>query len=194
MIGDTCGVDRVTIIEIARRSAGLSQGELARRARTTQSAVSDYERRRKSPALAVTERLLAATGSDVMVIPAVDFEQHDDPEVGEFFVANRLWPLLPPLCFDRVRLRDRGGAVAGVWDLAVRADRIRLYELVLCDGTADAILACVDGALLVDAWPDMDLPAPIRKLWQPLIDEAKGSARRRSTVRNADHAPGGEAT
>jgi transcriptional regulator with XRE-family HTH domain len=194
MIGDTCGVDRVTIIEIARRSAGLSQGELARLARTTQSAVSDYERRRKSPALAVTERLLAAAGSDVMVVPAVEFEQHDHTEVGAFLVANRLWPLLPPLCFDRVRLRDRGGAGEVVWDLAVRADRILLYELVLCDGTADAILACVDGALLVEAWPDMDLPAPIRKAWQPLIDEAKGSAHRRSTIRNADYVPGTQPT
>ena len=180
----------MTIIEIARRSAGLSQAELARLARTTQSAVSDYERRRKSPALSVTERLLTAAGSDVMVVPAVEFEQHDAPEVGEFLVANRLWPLLPPLCFDRVRLRDREGAPVGVWDLAVRADRIRLYELVLCGGTADAILACVDGALLVDAWPEMGLPAPVRKVWQPLIDEAKGSAPRRSAVRNADYVPG----
>ena len=51
-------VERPTIIELARRAAGLTQAELARRAGTTQSAVSMYERRRKVPLLDVAERLV----------------------------------------------------------------------------------------------------------------------------------------
>lgn len=30
----------------------------------------------------------------------------------------------------------------------------------------------VDGALLVDLWPELDLPDPVRSAWQPLIDAA----------------------
>jgi hypothetical protein len=41
-----------------------------------------------------------------------------------------------------------------------------LYEIVLREGTAEDILAYVDGALLVDAWPELVLPAPIRRAWE----------------------------
>jgi|BarGraNGADG00212_1021973.scaffolds.fasta_scaffold04132_1 transcriptional regulator with XRE-family HTH domain len=40
----------MTVIEVARRAAGLSQRRLAQIARTQQSSVSKYESRRKSPA------------------------------------------------------------------------------------------------------------------------------------------------
>jgi hypothetical protein len=102
--------------------------------------------------------------------------------VPAFFVPNRLWPLLPPLCFDRVRMPDlRRLSDQEVWDLADRADRVQVYEQVLCLGTADMILGCVDGALLVDAWPDLDLPAPVREAWEPLVR----GARRPAAVRDA---------
>lgn len=179
-----------TLIEMARRSAGLSQSELARLSGTAQSTISEYERRRKSPTLQVVERLLEAMDSVVMVIPTVEFDEHEDPELGTFFVADRLWALLPPLCMDRVRLHDRGGAPEGVWDLSDRADRILAYELLLCDGTADMIMSCVDGALLIDAWPEMDLPAAVREAWQPLIDKTRGTLPRRSTIRDADQPSG----
>jgi transcriptional regulator with XRE-family HTH domain len=193
MIVDTGWVERTTVIEVARRAAGLSQQELSWRSGTAQSAISDYERRRKSPTLGVVERLLAATGADVMVIPAVEFEQREAPEIGPFFVPNRLWPLLPPLCFARVRMRDPLRATTKeVWDLAVRADRIRLYELVLSHGTSIAILGSVDGALLVDAWGEIDLPGPVRAAWQPLIDRTKG--RRGSPVRDVQNIPGGSSS
>jgi hypothetical protein len=31
----------------------------------------------------------------------------------------------------------------------------------------------VDGALLVDLWPELDLPDLLKKAWQPLIDHAR---------------------
>jgi transcriptional regulator with XRE-family HTH domain len=40
----------MTVIEVTRRAAGLSQRRLAQIARTQQSSVSKYESRRKSPA------------------------------------------------------------------------------------------------------------------------------------------------
>ena len=53
MISDNLLMQRTSIIETARRAAGLSQQQLAREARTTQSAISEYESGRKSPTLAV---------------------------------------------------------------------------------------------------------------------------------------------
>lgn len=50
------------VLRRARVDAGLSQAEVARRAATSQSAVSAYERGLKSPSVATLQRLLAATG------------------------------------------------------------------------------------------------------------------------------------
>ena len=44
------------------------------------------------------------------------------------------------------------------FDLRARADRARVYEIVLQEGTPADILAYVDGALLVDLWEDLVLP------------------------------------
>ena len=49
-----------------------------------------------------------------------------------------------------------------VFDLRSRADRARVYEIVLQEGTPDDILAYVDGALLVDLWEDLVLPRSVR--------------------------------
>lgn len=54
-----------TIIIEARRRAGLAQGELARRAGTSQPAVARLERGHGSPTLATLERLVRAAGFDL---------------------------------------------------------------------------------------------------------------------------------
>lgn len=59
--------DAATLIREARQQAGLSQRELARRAGTSQSAVSAYESGRKEPGFATVTRLLAA--ADVRLRP-----------------------------------------------------------------------------------------------------------------------------
>ena len=48
-------------------AAGLSQTELARRARVPQSVVSEYEAGKRDPALSTLARLVAATGHDLTV-------------------------------------------------------------------------------------------------------------------------------
>ncbi len=55
------------------------------------------------------------------------------------------------------------------YDLAMRQDRLRVYEIVLREGTPDDVVTYIDGALLIDAWPDLVLPAPIRDAWETLI-------------------------
>ncbi len=178
---------RTSIIETARRAAGMSQQELADRARTTQSAISEYESGRKSPTLAVTKRLLAAVSADLTVVPRVEFFYDEQPDGRLFFVPDRLWSVPPPLCFARVQLfgTESLGRKAAL-DLSNRRDRIRFYQLVLTHGTPEMIREAVDGALLVDAWRDLSLPESIRDAWAPLITAAKG---RRDTVRTIAPAP-----
>ena len=73
------------LLREARRRAGLSQGDLARRAGTSQSAVARVERGHSSPTLATLERLVGAAGFDLRLElapraasdPLVEAYKHD---------------------------------------------------------------------------------------------------------------------
>lgn len=54
----------------ARRKAGISQAELARRAGLPRSVVNVYERNRRQPGTDVLARLLAAAGFELRIVPA----------------------------------------------------------------------------------------------------------------------------
>lgn len=58
----------MTLIRAARRAAGITQAELARRASTTQPAVASYESGAKKPNLATLSRLLEGCEHDVEVL------------------------------------------------------------------------------------------------------------------------------
>jgi hypothetical protein len=62
-----------------------------------------------------------------------------------------------------------------VFDLRSRADRARVYEIVLQEGRPADILAYIDGALLADLWDDLVLPRAVRSAWAPLISPAGGT-------------------
>jgi transcriptional regulator with XRE-family HTH domain len=63
-------MDTAASLRAARRSAGLTQAELARRAGTSQATVSAYEHGRKLPSVETLGRLLAAAGARLAVVPA----------------------------------------------------------------------------------------------------------------------------
>lgn len=65
------------LMKLARRDAGLSQRELARRAGTSQATLSAYEAGRKSPSLDTLARIVRAAGSDLR-IQVVPYDDHDD--------------------------------------------------------------------------------------------------------------------
>jgi transcriptional regulator with XRE-family HTH domain len=177
MISDTRWVPRPTVIEVARRAAGMSQRRLADIARTQQSSVSEYERRRKSPTLDVVERLVGAANHELVAKPLVfwDYREDSDPDVRGFLVPDLLWQVPVPDCYARVTVFYFRAIVGyDVWDLSVREDRIEFYQLALAHGTEEILLHAVDGALLVEAWPELKLPEAVRDAWQPLIDGAKG--------------------
>jgi transcriptional regulator with XRE-family HTH domain len=171
--GDNGCVERPTIIELARRAADLTQAELARRAATTQSAVSMYERRRKVPLLDIAERLMQAAGADLGMVTTVVWEVDFLPGLKPFHYPNRLWRVEVPGCFDIVRMPDMVGRTdQGEWNLRDRSDRPRLYENLLVEGDQHMIMRWVDGALLVDVWTELVLPAKIRAAWEPAVAAA----------------------
>ena len=53
------------LIRMARRQAGMTQAELARRAQTSQAAISSYESGRRSPSVDTLCRILGAAGFEV---------------------------------------------------------------------------------------------------------------------------------
>lgn len=65
------------LVREARRRAGLTQGELAARARTTQSAVARVESGRTSPSYDTVLRLVAACGFTPDIHLEPDDDQHD---------------------------------------------------------------------------------------------------------------------
>lgn len=174
MISDHCRMEPKTVIEMARRAAGLSQRRLAEIARTQQSSVSEYESRRKSPTLEVVERLLDAANAELTVKPMVCFDYREDPEIGLFAVPDRLWSVPVPDCFARVQVLKYIFHTDDhqIWDLSDPAERIEYYELALVHGLDQMLLDSVDGALLTQAWPHMKLPDVVRAAWQPVIDAA----------------------
>ena len=160
----------------ARERAGLSKAELARRAGTSRETVSAYEHGAKSPNLATLERLVRVAGFALSLSPVVRFEAAGEYRGVPILVPDRL-PGLPP---------DRAMAVVELprhldWsgedrrkDLAIRADRVRTYELVLREGTTEDVLELIDPTLLVDAFEDLNLPRAVRAAWAPVIQRWRG--------------------
>lgn len=162
----------------ARTAAGMSQGELAQRAHTSQPTLSAYENGRKSPTLATVERLLAETGHRLAIAPDVTFRQLTTRRGRPFWLPNQL-PRLPlgrALAIVELPLHLNWSAPGTKFDLRDRATRARCYEIVLREGLPEDILAYVDGALLVDLWPELVIPREIRAAWDETVEVVRQSA------------------
>jgi len=68
------------------------------------------------------------------------------------------------------------------FDLSERAERCRLYEIVLREGRPADIEGVVDGVLLREAWPDLVLPRGLAAAWAPLIAPAHDKMVRRAST------------
>lgn len=162
------------LLERVRRLAGLSQGELATRAGTSRPTLSAYEHGRKSPTLATVDRLLDSAGFELTAEPKVAFHEVPGRHGRPIFLPDRLWrlPIEEALAEVTLPLEMNWSHPGAVFHLCDRRQRARCYEVVLREGTPTDILRYIDGALLVDAWPDLVLPPEIRSAWQRIIDEA----------------------
>jgi len=166
------------MLERARTGAGLTQEELARRAGTSRTTLSAYEHGRKSPTVATFSRLLSEAGCELTTSPHVTFSQRLSSRGRAVWVPDRLPRLDVADAFARVQLplHLNWSARGRVFDLNLRADRARVYEIVLQEGRPADILAYVDGALLLDLWVDLVLPEPLRSAWAPVIQASRAVA------------------
>ena len=146
---------------------------MARKAKTSRPTLSAYEHGQKNPTLETLERILRVNGQQLTLTPTPKYKQHVDKRGKPFFVPNQL-PYLPP----EMALREVALPIHLDWStpgkqrsLAVRPQRILIYQIVLLEGLPRDISTYVDGTLLVEAWSDMYLPVVIRRAWQPLIDQ-----------------------
>lgn len=164
-------MDSREVLVQAREAAGLSQAELAHRARTSRTALSAYERGRKSPTLQTAARIVTAAGFDLTLSPRIEFRQ---------VTTHRGRPIPVPSALPRLSL-DRALATVQLplhlnWsdrgrrhDLRDRRQRARVYEIVLREGGPGDILDYIDGALLIDLWDELVLPRDIRAAWQDVV-------------------------
>jgi transcriptional regulator with XRE-family HTH domain len=159
------------LIAWARRAAGLSQSELARRAGTSRPTLSAYEHGRKSPSLDTAERLLGGAGFELVARPRVTFTAVRGPRGRTIVVPDHLPRLaaVDALATVRLPLTLNWSQPGRVYRLAERGERARVYELVLREGAAEDVARYIDGVLLVDLWDELVLPAYVRSAWTPLI-------------------------
>lgn len=174
LIGYGVGMDSADLLQRARQDAGLSQGALATQAGTSRTTLSAYEHGRKSPTLETTARIVRAAGFDLTITPRITFH---DVAVGRgrsVSVPDALPRLPVHQALATVQLpihlnwsdRDRR------FDLHDRQQRARIYEIVLREGTAEDVLAYIDGALLVDLWNEVVLPREVRAAWDEVIADS----------------------
>jgi transcriptional regulator with XRE-family HTH domain len=162
------------LIEHARRQAGLSKEELARRAGTSRPTLSAYEHGHKSPRLDTAARIVAEAGFALTLKPKVTYRHIVTRHHRVASVPDRLvrLPVNQALARAELPVHLEWSSTDRTVDLADRRQRARCYEIVLREGTPADIAAYVDGALLVDLWDELVLPPDIRAAWQPVIDRA----------------------
>ncbi len=163
-----------TVIEEARLASGLGQAELAAVAGTSQPTLSAYERGKKSPRLAVAERIVNAAGWNIALQPRVSFTEHPAPTGFRFpfTVPDRLWRLEAPACFRTIKFFDLidDDNDKFWWDFSIRADRKLVYERLLTYGSEATLVLYLDGALLIDLWNEMEVPEPMRTHWAAVVE------------------------
>jgi transcriptional regulator with XRE-family HTH domain len=174
-------VEPAHILVAARRSAGLSQDELAKRAGTSRPTLSSYEHGHRSPTLQTAARILGAAGFTLDAVPIITFAEHRTERGRPIPLPSRLPRLEPARALANVALplHLNWSEPGRRFDLRDRRQRARVYEIVLREGTADDVLTYIDGVLLVELWDDLFLPRRVRAAWAPLIEQyALGSGSR----------------
>ncbi len=166
------------LLERARRDAGLSQGELARRARTSRTTLSAYEHGRTSPTMATAARVLSACGFDLAATRQVTFCQVPVGRGQTVAVPSALLrlPVEQAMASVVLPLHLNWSQPGTPVNLAVRRERARAYEVVLREGRAGDIEQYIDGALLLDLWDELVLPRAVRLAWEPVVAASLAAA------------------
>lgn len=162
-------VSFASVLRAARLAAGLTQAELGERAGMARPNVTAYESGRREPLFESALVLLAAADASVSIEapPAWRWTGGRRP----YAVPSRLWRLQPAdaLGVFEPAVHVWWSGPPRAFDLSVRSERLRAYEIVLREGGPSDIEAVIDGVLLCEAWPDLVLPEELRSAWADLI-------------------------
>jgi transcriptional regulator with XRE-family HTH domain len=94
------------LLQLARLQAGMSQMELARAGKTSQSAVSAYESGKRSPSVETLSRLLKAAGFELrMQLSSPDTHDSSRREMQKFIPKDEL---VAHIDRERKRVGSRG--------------------------------------------------------------------------------------
>ena len=156
----------------ARSAAGLTQAEVSALSGAARPNIATFESGRREPRWHTAVLTLEATGATIDIAQPINWSWTNGRR--PYAVPSRLWRLPIDQTF---RVLKPGfhlwwSGPSPRFDLADRSERSGAYELVLREGTPDDIASVIDGAMLVDAWYDLILPAELRQAWQHLIDRA----------------------
>lgn len=164
-------MDNPSLLEAARLSRGLTQEAVARRSGTSQPTLSAYERGTKSPTVNVARRILNVLGFDLGLTPRVSFYEVRHGR-STYAVPDQLWRLAPNDCFVPFNVPSQSGQQR--FDPVDRSSRLTAYLWLLEHGDETQLFTHLDGALLVDLWPELvpHLPAELRDAWSPLVAQA----------------------
>lgn len=160
------------VLSQARSAAGLTQAEVSALSGVARPNIAAFESGRREPRWNTAVLTLEATGATLDIEQPVTWSWTNGRR--PYAIPSGLWRL--PIV-DAFQVLTPGfhlwwSGPSPQFDLADRSERCRTYELILREGTPNDIASVVDGALLVDAWPDLILPAELRQAWQHLIDRA----------------------
>lgn len=105
------------LLRTARISHGLTQRQVAARARTSQPVISAYEHDRRDPTVGTLRRLLAATGGQLHLgtrrrpglEPPADVHEHARRLLDVLSIADAIPPRPRPTTLDMPRLVSRHG-------------------------------------------------------------------------------------
>lgn len=165
-------IEFASALRVARVASGLTQVELSERSGVARPNITAYESGRREPLFHSAVELLDAARAEVVIEVPVTWSWTEGRR--PYAVPSRLWRLAPRKALGQF---DPG---AHLWwsgpprsfDLAVREERHRAYEIVLREGVSADIEQVVDGVLLCEAWVDLVLPRELRAAWNPLIVSA----------------------
>lgn len=171
LFGYTPVMEAQSLLGQARVSAGLGLAELAAAAGTSRPTLWAYEHGRKSPTLRTATRIVGAAGFELTISPTVGFAavcvgRGRSVEVPSVLPRQRLAQAFRVVELPlHLNWSDRGRR----FDLRDRRQRARVYELVIVEGGPADVLTFIDGALLVDLWDELVLPAAVRLAWDPVV-------------------------
>jgi transcriptional regulator with XRE-family HTH domain len=166
----------------SRREHGWSQRDLAARSGVDQADISRIERGVLSPTTATVGKLVSALGLTVRIdsrpaVQAPPGSRYEDQR--PYVVADHLADLRGPTK-GTVRLGGRlDWSGRADYDLGSRRQLASVYETVLREASRpDELANVLDGPTLVSLWPDLVLPARLRRLWEARFPELTAQRRR----------------